>query len=56
MTSANNLSSIPVQTAPELLQPGSVPTPEYTPAERLQLRQRIMELLKQRDAVLVAHY
>lgn len=40
----------------QLPQPGSVARPEYAPGERVELLQRIRRLLKQRDAVLVAHY
>jgi quinolinate synthase len=36
--------------------PGSTPAPEYAPGEREQLIARIKRLLRERDAVLVAHY
>jgi quinolinate synthase len=36
--------------------PGSTPEPDYTPGERDALIARIKRLLKERDAVLVAHY
>jgi len=49
-------NSIRLHTSPELLETGSVPTPSYSAAERAQLRDRIKQLLKDRDAVLVAHY
>jgi len=52
----SSLNTIPVLYDQELLLPGSVPTPEYSPEELEQLRERIKVLLKQRDAVLVAHY
>ncbi len=36
--------------------PGSTPAPEYAPGEREELTARIKRLLKEQDAVLVAHY
>lgn len=36
--------------------PGSIGRPDYTPAERQALIERIRRLLKEKDAVLVAHY
>ena len=52
----NTPISISIQTTPDLLDTGSVPTPSYSASERAQLRDRIKQLLKDRDAVLVAHY
>jgi quinolinate synthase len=52
----NSTNTIPVMYDQELLLPGSVPVPVYSDEERQQLRERIKVLLKQRDAVLVAHY
>lgn len=36
--------------------PGSTPAPDYAPGEREELAARIKRLLKEQDAVLVAHY
>ncbi|MBZ0071133.1 MAG: quinolinate synthase NadA [Gammaproteobacteria bacterium] len=36
--------------------PGSTPAPDYAPGEREELWARIQRLLKEQDAVLVAHY
>ena len=36
--------------------PGSIAQPDYAPGEREQLIERIKRLLKEKDAVLVAHY
>ena len=52
----NTPISISIQTTPDLLDTGSVPTPSYSASERAKLRDRIKQLLKDRDAVLVAHY
>ena len=52
----NTPISISIQTTPDLLDTGSVPTPSYSASERTKLRDRIKQLLKDRDAVLVAHY
>lgn len=52
----NTPISISIQTTPDLLDTGSIPTPSYSASERTQLRDRIKQLLKDRDAVLVAHY
>jgi len=52
----NSLNEIPIQVEHPLLKPGSVPVPEYTHEERIKLRSKIIRLLKERDAVLVAHY
>ena len=40
----------------ELPLPGSIARPEYAPGEREALIERIKHLLKEKDAVLVAHY
>jgi len=52
----NTPIGVPIQTSPALLATGSVSTPSYSAAERRLLRSRIKQLLKDRDAVLVAHY
>ena len=49
-------TSVPIQTTPILLDTGSVPAPSYSESERIMLRDRIKQLLQQKDAVLVAHY
>jgi len=49
-------TSVAVPQTHELLDTGSVPAPAYSNAERSELRDRIKRLLKERDAVLVAHY
>ena len=49
-------TSVTIQTAPSLLDSGSVPAPSYSESERTKLRDRIKQLLKERNAVLVAHY
>jgi len=49
-------NSISIHTTPDLLDTGSVPAPSYSDSERTILRDRIKQLLKDRDAVLVAHY
>jgi len=56
MTKASDLQIppvLPVQTYPL---PGSVAAPEYAPGERAALISEIRELLREKDAVLVAHY
>jgi len=45
-----------VQSTKELLSLGSVPMPTYSADERAELRDKIKRLLKEKDAVLVAHY
>jgi quinolinate synthase len=52
----STLASIPIKIAPALLDTGSVPVPTYSELERTNLRDRIKQLLKEKDAVLVAHY
>jgi quinolinate synthase len=49
-------TSVTIQTAPSLLDTGSVPAPSYSESERTKLRDKIKRLLKERHAVLVAHY
>ena len=49
-------TSVTIQAAPNLLETGSVPAPSYSESERTKLRDRIKRLLKERNAVLVAHY
>lgn len=46
----------PPTTGMELPLPGSVGRPDYAPGEREALIERIKQLLKEKDAVLVAHY
>ena len=45
-----------IQKTPYLLETGSVPAPAYSESERKKLRNRIKQLLQERNAVLVAHY
>lgn len=47
---------IPPTTTMDLPLPGSIAQPEYAPGERDALIERIKILLKEKDAVLVAHY
>jgi quinolinate synthase len=47
---------IPRTATMELPLPGSVGQPDYAPGERDELIARIKQLLKEKDAVLVAHY
>jgi quinolinate synthase len=49
-------TSVTIQIAHNLLETGSVPAPSYSESERTKLRDRIKQLLKERNAVLVAHY
>jgi quinolinate synthase len=49
-------TSVTIQIAQNLLETGSVPAPSYSESERTKLRDRIKQLLKERNAVLVAHY
>jgi quinolinate synthase len=49
-------TSVAFQANPNLLETGSVPAPSYSDSERTKLRDRIKLLLKERNAVLVAHY
>ena len=53
MSTSNSPS---IHATPDLLDNGSVPAPSYSESERTELRDRIKQLLKDRDAVLVAHY
>ena len=52
----STLDNIAIRAEHELPLPGSVPTPVYQPDELNALRERIKRLLKEKDAVLVAHY
>lgn len=52
----NSLNNIAIKVEHPLLEPGSIAAPEYSNDERTQLRSKIMRLLKERDAVIVAHY
>jgi len=52
----NSPTSVTIQTTPDFLDTGSVPAPSYSESERTILRERIRHLLKERNAVLVAHY
>jgi len=52
----NTPMNISIQEKPDLLDTGSVPTPSYSASERTRLRDRIKQLLKDRNAALVAHY
>ena len=51
---AEPLAPIPVNPAYPL--PGSIARPEYGPGEREALIDEIRQLLREKDAVLVAHY
>ena len=53
MSKATDLLFVPDQPYPL---PGSVTTPDYAPGEREALIAEIKTLLKEKDAVLVAHY
>ncbi|MDX1696792.1 MAG: quinolinate synthase NadA [Thiohalobacterales bacterium] len=46
----------PIMTEQSFPLPGSIGTPEYAPGEREALIEEIRELLRAKDAVLVAHY
>jgi quinolinate synthase len=52
----NNVKTIPVQSSAELLAPGSIDAPTYSVKEKAALSEKIKRLLKEQDAVLVAHY
>ena len=52
----DRLKMIPVQTEDGLLTAGSIAAPTYTEEEKASLKERIKKLLKEKDAVLVAHY
>ena len=56
MTPENLAPIIPATRDMVLPLPGSVPRPDYAPGEREELIARIKRLLKEKDAVLVAHY
>ncbi len=52
----HNLKMIPVQTEAGLLTAGSIAAPTYSEKEKASLTVKIKQLLKEKDAVLVAHY
>lgn len=52
----NNLKTIPIQTEAGLLIAGSIAAPTYSEKEKASLTVKIKQLLKEKDAVLVAHY
>lgn len=52
----NTLKSIPILPAKELLAPGSIAAPVYSEEEKQRLVKKIKQLLKEKNAVLVAHY
>jgi quinolinate synthase len=56
MTEVNNSDPHSDATAPVFPLPGSVTRPAYEPGEREALIARIKQLLREKDAVLVAHY
>ncbi len=56
MNAPDTTPAIPVIDAGPFPSPGSTPLPEYAPGEREELIARIKQLLKEKDAVLVAHY
>ncbi len=56
MREASLAPIIPPTRDMELPLPGSIPRPDYAPGEREELMARIKRLLKEKDAVLVAHY
>ena len=53
---ASNQNSVPEPRPQHFPLPGSTPEPDYAPGEREELIARIKRLLKEQDAVLVAHY
>jgi len=52
----NAIIERPIRPIIELLKPGSIPAPAYSESEREELRAKAKTLLKQKNAVLVAHY
>lgn len=56
MEQVNLAPIIPATQGMTLPEPGSVGRPDYAPGEREELVARIKRLLKEKDAVLVAHY
>ena len=52
----NSVKTILVQPTTELLTPGSIVAPTYSVKEKAELSEKIKRLLKEKDAVLVAHY
>ena len=56
MSVTRDIEMPPVIAAPDYPLPGSVGTPDYAPGERSALIEEIKTLLREKDAVLVAHY
>jgi len=56
MSVTRDIELPPVIAAPDYPLPGSVRTPDYAPGERSALIEEIRTLLREKDAVLVAHY
>ena len=56
MTNLTRISPEPALPAQPYPLPGSIGRPEYAPGEREALIERIKRLLREKDAVLVAHY
>lgn len=56
MEQVNLAPIIPATQGMTLPEPGSIGRPDYAPGEREELVARIKRLLKEKDAVLVAHY
>lgn len=56
MSVTRDIEMPPVIAAPDYPLPGSVGTPDYAPGERSALIEEIRTLLREKDAVLVAHY
>jgi quinolinate synthase len=56
MTQENLAAIIPATQGMTLPLPGSIARPDYAPGEREALVARIKDLLREKDAVLVAHY
>lgn len=52
----SNIQSMPVQSTVEILSLGSIATPTYSAKTKTALKEKIKRLLKEKDAVLVAHY
>lgn len=56
MSATSDIELPPVIAAPDYPLPGSVGPPDYAPGERSALIEEIRTLLREKDAVLVAHY
>ena len=56
MSVTRDIELPPVIADPVYPLPGSVGTPDYAPGERSALIEEIKTLLREKDAVLVAHY